>query len=231
MAANRRTIDAAVEGPGETRAELCVEGRNAWRCVQASRLAVLIDADAYFRAFVEAVVRARDSILILGWDIQAATRLQPAERMPDGLPATLREFLNAVLERRPGQPSFRHTQETILAQMQSTAARPQRPAGEGEAIAPEFFRQTGAPKKIEAIDQGIACFRRREYEQALEFLQSACKQHPDLPPARVMLARLYLADGQAAPARSAFDKAADEHPGAARRGGQAGGGGVHRLRP
>ncbi len=66
----------------------------------ASRLAVLVDADAYFRAFVETAARARESIMIIAWDIQAATPLQPAERRPDGLPPTLREFLNALLAPR-----------------------------------------------------------------------------------------------------------------------------------
>lgn len=88
------------------RRALCVEGRNAWRCVRASRLAVLVDADAYFRAFAEAVARARESIMIIGWDIQAATLLQPPDRMPDGLPPTLREFLNAVLARRRGLRAY-----------------------------------------------------------------------------------------------------------------------------
>jgi phosphatidylserine/phosphatidylglycerophosphate/cardiolipin synthase-like enzyme/uncharacterized membrane protein YdjX (TVP38/TMEM64 family) len=100
MAADGRTIRAAAEAPRETRGAICVEGVNVWRRARASRLSVLVDADAYFRAFAEAVAQARESILIVGWDIQAATHLQPAGRMPDGLPPTLREFLNAVLARR-----------------------------------------------------------------------------------------------------------------------------------
>ena len=100
MAANGRTIGAAVEGPRDAGRSICVEGANVWRRVRASRVSVLVDADAYFRAFVETALRARESIVIVGWDIQAATRLQPAEHMPDGLPPTLREFLNTLLARR-----------------------------------------------------------------------------------------------------------------------------------
>jgi phosphatidylserine/phosphatidylglycerophosphate/cardiolipin synthase-like enzyme/uncharacterized membrane protein YdjX (TVP38/TMEM64 family) len=100
MAAKGMTGGAVEEQQHETGGSICVEGWNAWRRVRASRLAVLVDADAYFRAFAETVMRARESVIIVGWDIQAATRLQPPERMPDGLPPTLREFLNAMLERR-----------------------------------------------------------------------------------------------------------------------------------
>jgi phosphatidylserine/phosphatidylglycerophosphate/cardiolipin synthase-like enzyme/uncharacterized membrane protein YdjX (TVP38/TMEM64 family) len=100
MAASGRTIGAAEQRPRDTARPICVEGRNVSQRVRASRLAVLVDGDAYFRAFVEAAVRARESIIMLGWDIQAATRLLPEERMPDGLPPSLREFLNALLERR-----------------------------------------------------------------------------------------------------------------------------------
>jgi phosphatidylserine/phosphatidylglycerophosphate/cardiolipin synthase-like enzyme len=67
---------------------------------RASRLAFLVDADAYFSAFAQAVARARESIVVVGWDIQASTRLLPGP-MPNGWPPTLREFLDAALEARP----------------------------------------------------------------------------------------------------------------------------------
>src|SRR5437870_209324 len=89
----------------ETGPTICVEGRNCWRVARASRVSFLIDADAYFRAFTAAAVRARHAIFIIGWDIQAAARLQPSG-MPEGLPATLREFLNALLARRPGLRAY-----------------------------------------------------------------------------------------------------------------------------
>jgi len=95
-----RTIGLAETRPRDTARPICVEGWNTSQRVRASRLAVLVDGDAYFHAFVEAASRARESIMIVGWDIQAATRLLPAERMPDGLPSTLREFLNALLAER-----------------------------------------------------------------------------------------------------------------------------------
>jgi len=57
------------------RASQLAVGRNCWRVEQASRAGFLIDADAYFRAFVEAARLARRSILIAGWDFHSRTRL------------------------------------------------------------------------------------------------------------------------------------------------------------
>jgi phosphatidylserine/phosphatidylglycerophosphate/cardiolipin synthase-like enzyme len=68
-------------------------------------MAVLIDADAYFGAFAGAVARARESIFVVGWDIQAATRLLPGA-MPHGRPNALREYLNATLSARPGLNAY-----------------------------------------------------------------------------------------------------------------------------
>ncbi len=87
------------------RAPICVPGRNCWTIARASRLAFLVDAAAYFAAFAQAVARARESIVVIGWDIQAATRLVPG-RMPNGWPPTLREYLDAALEARPGLHAY-----------------------------------------------------------------------------------------------------------------------------
>jgi phosphatidylserine/phosphatidylglycerophosphate/cardiolipin synthase-like enzyme/uncharacterized membrane protein YdjX (TVP38/TMEM64 family) len=87
------------------RSPLCVPGRNCWCVVPATRVAFLIDADAYFRAFAEAVARARESIFVIGWDIQGSARLQPGP-MPNAWPATLREYLDAALEARPSLHAY-----------------------------------------------------------------------------------------------------------------------------
>jgi phosphatidylserine/phosphatidylglycerophosphate/cardiolipin synthase-like enzyme/uncharacterized membrane protein YdjX (TVP38/TMEM64 family) len=70
-------------------------GTNCWKVARASRVAFLIDADAYFAAFREAVSLARDTIIIVGWDIDSRTRLGPP-----GAP-TLLACLNAALAERP----------------------------------------------------------------------------------------------------------------------------------
>ena len=74
------------------------EQENCWRIVRAQRAAFLIDADAYFTAFRHAVSRARDSVFILGWDIDSRVQLNPGTAAP---PLTLLPFLNEVLASRP----------------------------------------------------------------------------------------------------------------------------------
>jgi phospholipase D1/2 len=76
---------------------ILVEGRNCWKVAQAGRASFLIDAASYFAAFRQAVGRARQSVVILGWDVDSRTRLVPRD---DGAPVALLPFLNHVLERR-----------------------------------------------------------------------------------------------------------------------------------
>jgi phospholipase D1/2 len=75
------------------------EGENCWRIARTPRAAFLIDADAYFTAFTHAVSRARDSVFIVGWDIDSRVQLNPGTADP---PLTLLPFLNDVLARQPG---------------------------------------------------------------------------------------------------------------------------------
>lgn len=51
-------------------------GRNCWRKERADRCAVLIDVEAYFRAFAAAAERARRSIMIVGWDFNGQVALR-----------------------------------------------------------------------------------------------------------------------------------------------------------
>src|SRR5215469_6950424 len=73
-------------------------GRNCERVARAGRAALLIDADAYFAAFARAALRARHSIVILGWDFHSATRLHLGKRH---IPDVLGDFLNFLVRRRP----------------------------------------------------------------------------------------------------------------------------------
>jgi phospholipase D1/2 len=72
-----------------------------WRLERAERLAFLVDAADYFTAFRQAVLEARHSVMILGWDVDSRVRLTPDPQPPDGCPPTLLAFLNAVLRDRP----------------------------------------------------------------------------------------------------------------------------------
>lgn len=75
-------------------------GRNCWRVEPCRRFAMLVDADAYFRALREALPRAERTIFILGWDIDSRMELVP-HGAQDGLPAGLRDFLCALADQRP----------------------------------------------------------------------------------------------------------------------------------
>jgi phosphatidylserine/phosphatidylglycerophosphate/cardiolipin synthase-like enzyme/uncharacterized membrane protein YdjX (TVP38/TMEM64 family) len=80
-------------------ASLFVPNGNCWRLEPANRVAFLIDGDAYFRAFREAAIQARHSILILGWDFDTRVRTL-IDREPDGFPDRLGQFLSALLVKR-----------------------------------------------------------------------------------------------------------------------------------
>ncbi|HVF16567.1 MAG TPA: VTT domain-containing protein [Steroidobacteraceae bacterium] len=73
--------------------------RNCWRVAHADQAAFLIDADAYFKAFVAATEQAQRSILIAGWDFHSRTRLLCDE---DGKNCELElgDYLNRLVKER-----------------------------------------------------------------------------------------------------------------------------------
>src|SRR5436190_1815227 len=75
-------------------------GYNCWAVSRADRVALIVDAADYFRAFYEAALRARHSITVLGWDFNSQTRLHFDPVEPNGPPALLGEFLNYLVSRR-----------------------------------------------------------------------------------------------------------------------------------
>lgn len=76
------------------------EGKNCWKKTFSNRVAFLIDGDAYFSAFAEAIARAQKSILVLGWDFDSRTRLHTHEN-PAGYPPVFKDFITAVLSQKP----------------------------------------------------------------------------------------------------------------------------------
>jgi phospholipase D1/2 len=76
-------------------------GRNVWRAARATRAAMLIDAAPYFAAARAAMLAARHTIHIVGWDLDGETPFHGAEGATDGLPETLGAFLTALVARRP----------------------------------------------------------------------------------------------------------------------------------
>ncbi len=82
---------------GET-TPLLQPGHNCWAQARADRLAFLIDGEAYFRAFHEAVRQARHSVFILGWDIDTRLRLLRDPLADDKVPSRLGEVLHLALQ-------------------------------------------------------------------------------------------------------------------------------------
>jgi phosphatidylserine/phosphatidylglycerophosphate/cardiolipin synthase-like enzyme/uncharacterized membrane protein YdjX (TVP38/TMEM64 family) len=77
-------------------------GRNAWRVARAERASVLIDAANYYGTLRQALLEARRSIYIIGWDVDSRTPLVgPSGEPDDDLPRELGPFLTALVERRP----------------------------------------------------------------------------------------------------------------------------------
>ena len=77
-------------------------GHNCTAVARAERFAVLVDAQAYFRAFHDAALLAQHSITILAWDFNSRTRLHFDAVPPGGAPAELGAFLNFLVRRRRG---------------------------------------------------------------------------------------------------------------------------------
>src|SRR5258706_13049006 len=75
-------------------------GYNCWTVARAERVALLVDAADYFKAFYEAALRAKRSITILGWDFNSQTQLHFDPVAPNGPPVLLGEFLNWLGHRR-----------------------------------------------------------------------------------------------------------------------------------
>jgi phosphatidylserine/phosphatidylglycerophosphate/cardiolipin synthase-like enzyme len=94
---------AASRGGGER--SLLRPGETCWRIAAAGRTAFLLDSAAYFAAARDAMLRARRSILLLGWDFDPRTRLCPGAEgsgPAPGLPHEIGPLLKALVARRPG---------------------------------------------------------------------------------------------------------------------------------
>ncbi|SES22445.1 phospholipase D-like domain-containing protein [Rhizobium sp. NFR03] len=77
---------------------LLVEQQTCWRVARADRLSVIIDAEAFFRHARTAMMKAKKSILLIGWDFDTRIDLVPG-KSTDGSPDKLGRFLNWLAER------------------------------------------------------------------------------------------------------------------------------------
>jgi phosphatidylserine/phosphatidylglycerophosphate/cardiolipin synthase-like enzyme len=82
-------------------ADLFRPTETCWRVERATRATVIIDADDYFRAAREAMLKAKKQILLIGWDFDARINLTPGRDPGDGAPATVGAFISWLVERTP----------------------------------------------------------------------------------------------------------------------------------
>lgn len=71
-----------------------------WRVARADRLSLIVDAEEYFRAAKRAMLGARHSIMLVGWDLDTRILLEPGGATIEG-PNDLGSFLSSLPERSP----------------------------------------------------------------------------------------------------------------------------------
>ncbi len=86
--------------PPESPQPLLAAGQNCWRIERADRFAVIVDAADYFKAVKAAILAARHSVMLIGWDFDTRIKLEPDVADGEG-PETLGRFLNWIAKRRP----------------------------------------------------------------------------------------------------------------------------------
>ncbi len=74
-------------------------GSNCWRVETASRFSLIIDADEYFKVVRAAMLNARHSIFLIGWDFDTRIPLQPDAN--DSGPRSLGDFFPWLVRRTP----------------------------------------------------------------------------------------------------------------------------------
>lgn len=80
---------------------LFVTDDTCWRVAQASRAAVIVDADDYFRIARAAMLKATKQILLVGWDFDARINLTNDVADDDDAPTNVGAFITWLIENRP----------------------------------------------------------------------------------------------------------------------------------
>jgi phospholipase D1/2 len=75
-------------------------GVNCWRIEQANRAALIVDAADYFRHALDAMLKARSQIFLIGWDLDTRIRLADASPEP-GVPVAVGPLFSWLVKRRP----------------------------------------------------------------------------------------------------------------------------------
>ena len=74
-----------------------------WQIAPADRITVIIDAEIYFRAVKAALLTARHSVLIIGWDFDNRIALEKGDT-DEAVPNQVGALLNHLVETHPDLP-------------------------------------------------------------------------------------------------------------------------------
>ncbi len=88
------------EGADSYSDSLLAPGRNVWRVETANRFSMLMENSAYFDALSSALNKAQKSIVLLGWQFDPRTRLDPQSRAGDRQ-AEIGHQLRLLVKSRP----------------------------------------------------------------------------------------------------------------------------------
>ncbi len=90
----------ADQGPLLDTSALLAAGDTCWRVEQAGRLSILMENGAYFEALASALSKAERSVVVLGWQFDPRTRLDPETRHGDRQ-AEIGHLLRMLVKTRP----------------------------------------------------------------------------------------------------------------------------------
>ena len=76
-------------------------GRNVWKRARPDDAGILVDAAAYYRAFYDAALQARRSIILSGWQFDRGVSLLRGDDVPPGAEVRLLAFLNRLCKQKP----------------------------------------------------------------------------------------------------------------------------------
>jgi phospholipase D1/2 len=79
-------------------------GRNCWRIAQAPRASVIVDAADYYRLAKRAMLKARQQILLIGWDFDSRIfldRQTADDGGAEGVPNELGRFIQWLADQKP----------------------------------------------------------------------------------------------------------------------------------
>lgn len=76
-------------------------GRSAWKIARATRACVIIDAEDYFRVARAAMMKAKRSIMLIGWDFDARIELLGDRRAHDGAPTRIGDLIYWLVQNEP----------------------------------------------------------------------------------------------------------------------------------